>query len=441
MARLFDSRKSRSRQKQLIKPDSLEIVDLSEDGRGVGRHLNKVVFVEGALPGETVEVSHFRNHPKYCEAQLKRLTVSSPDRVDPFCSHFDSCGGCQLQHLAPQIDLKQKRLEAHYEKNFSDNAPKWLDPVESKPQEYRSRARFVVDGDNQLSMRQKRSDSLVAISRCAILVPALAEVFEQLQRVLIQQPNKLGISHVELIDGEPRPALIVRHLKPLADQLLDTLNGVFKDRADVYFQPEKHGKLTDFSGVPIAPELSFGVSGSNLHFHPQDFTQVNREVNQKMVDIALDWLDIAPGDHVIDLFCGIGNFSIPILLQGASILGVEGSAEMASRAMQNAQNAGLNNFEFVAANLEDPDSLNQVRKKPCDKLLLDPPRAGAKQVCTNLVELPVPSLVYVSCNPATLARDAEILINGGYRWECIRLMDMFPQTTHVESISFFSFKQ
>ncbi len=444
MAKIFKA-KTKKRVSSDPSPKQLQIDSLSHDGRGIARHQGKAVFVDGGLVGEQVEVAHYRRQKNFSECQAKQILQSSPERVDPVCPVFDQCGGCQLQHLRAdkQIQYKQSALLSLLQRQYQLQPEMVLEPILSASVGYRSRVRFGIDSQRKLSFRQKLSDKLVAVGGCPVLEPSLQGLISGVQAWLDGLEARPGVTHIEMIAaadelGQESTALLVRHIKPLPrpqrEALLHSLGST-----QCWFQADKSGQLTGVDGNPVDPRLLviLNCQSIELAFSPRDFTQVNRAVNQQMVTQAMEWLQLQPSDKVADLYCGMGNFSLAIARQCQQLLGVEGVDAMVARAQENADRNSISGTEFKAMDLTSTDLSGMLRRRNITKLVLDPPRAGAKAVCEQMAQTAVENLVYVSCNPASFARDASILVEGGYRMTSLRVMDMFPHTSHMETMALF----
>lgn len=442
MARIFKaSRSSKPKASQKEKaPDSLTIVDLASDGRGVARHQGKAVFVAGALPGEEVEVMHYRRHKQFSECQTKAVIKASAQRVEPFCRHYDLCGGCQLQHLATeyQLSYKQKALISMLERQHNIVPKRLLGPIHSSDQGYRHRVRFGVSRDSKLAFRALASDQLVAIEHCPVLANSLSLLLPMLQDWLATLGDKPGVTHIELIAAEPKPAVVIRHLKPLDEQTLGRLK-TLEANAFCWLQPEKKGPLYDLSGELVNTPLSYRLPEYQLRFEfePGDFTQVNSGVNQQMVEQAIQWLEIKKDDDIADLFCGVGNFTLPIARFAHRVFAIEAEEGMVARGRHNARLNDLNNIDFRGFDLNTQALTQVLDREECKKVLLDPPRAGAKFVCEQIARSAVERVIYVSCNPASFARDSRLLVDAGFDLIELRALDMFPQTAHLETMALF----
>ena len=446
MARLFKPSAGAQKKRSTVEstPTKLAITDLSSDGRGVARHQGKTVFVEGALPGEQVEVIHYRRHKRFSECQTKAVIEPSAERVSPPCQHAQLCGGCQLQHLQAdkQVHYKQASVLSLLKRQAGVEPKHLLDPVTSTPDDYRSRVRFAVSADAQLAFRQQGSDQLVPIEQCSVLQTSLQVLMAEVQRWLLKLPKKSGITHIELISTGSERGVLVRHIRPLNVEHRSLLQQLIGD-ASCWFQSQKEPLLTSVDESEIDPRLHYSPTAESmpLGFHPKDFTQVNPLVNQAMVDQALSWLELESSDHVADLFCGIGNFTLPMSQLAAQVTGIEAVESMVERGRENARHQGIENVDFKALNLETQALRALLRNNRITKVLLDPPRAGAKFVCEQIATSNVDLVVYVSCNPASLARDAKLLADSGYKLVALRVLDMFPHTAHVESMALFTLSE
>ena len=450
-------RKQRERLRQQ-EPLTFTIESLSHEGRGVshyGSHpehnpdkAGKKVFVSFALPHEIVTAKVTESFKKYEEADTITVSNPSPDRVEPVCPHFTVCGGCSLQHWSTdaQIAFKQSVLAEHF-KHFGDLTPdEWLPPLRSTRTDYRRKARlgakFVFKKDSMLlGFRERSSGWLADMDVCKVLDAQIGERLVDLKAMLSSLVGRETIPQLEMAVGDDGVAMIVRHLQPLSDA--DTQ--IILDFAaplgwQVYLQPAGYDSVhrIDQPDAPMRLHYELPDFGVRFAFSPLDFTQVNRDINRQMVSLAVDMLDLKAGE--LDLFCGLGNFSLPLARrvgETGQVIGVEGSEEMVERGFENAKLNGLNNLEFYAQDLTKDFSHQPWAKQGFDALLIDPPRSGAEEVMQYLARFNARRIVYVSCNPATLARDAGILATQGYRMRKAGVMDMFTHTGHVESIALF----
>lgn len=422
----------------------LELDRLTHDGRGIGRWQGRTVFVEGGLPGERVQARVLKARSKLIETRVERLLSASPERQAPRCAHIDLCGGCSLQHMpeAVQLGVKQQAL-AQQLQHFAGLQPeRWMPPLLGPAYAYRQRTRLAMRWDKRrgvldVGYRQRSSSELVEISECPVLVPALEALVQALIPLLKKLDGRAGLGHVELIGGEA-PLMLVRHMQALSAADLKALQQLATQHGVVcWLQPGEADSLHRLGeDTGTSPGYQLVDQGLLLEFMPGDFIQVNARINQLMVNQALEWLAVEPGEQVLDLFCGVGNFALPLARAGARVIGVEGSADMVCQAQHNAQINRLEGLHFFQADLSkrvEDDRLVTA----CQAALLDPPRDGAEQLVQQLAERAVGRILYVSCNPATLARDAGLLAARGYRLVQAGIMDMFPQTAHVEAMALF----
>jgi 23S rRNA (uracil1939-C5)-methyltransferase len=417
---------------------------LSHEGRGIARIDGKVTFIDGALPGETVRIRYLRRQAKFDNAETIEVLTPSPDRVQPHCPHFGVCGGCLLQHQAPaaQIAAKQQSLTELLAHVGNVSPERWLAPLTGPLWGYRRRARlgahFVSKQDGMLvGFREARSRFLADLHSCPILDERIGPLLPAMRELLASLSCANRIPQVEVACGDDSAALILRHLVPLSPSDLDRLAAFARQhRLQIWRQPQGPESV-----VPVEPAeppaLSYRLDdGSVLEFGPTDFVQVNAAMNRRTVTQALDLLALAPTDEVLDLFCGIGNFTLPIARRAARVTGIEASETLLARARYNAARNGITNVDFRPANLYAEDV--QWPPAQTDKLLLDPPRQGAIEILKRMPQERPSRIVYVSCYPATLARDSQYLVHVlGYRLAAAGVMDMFPHTGHVESMTLF----
>ena len=438
-------------------PFPLEILDLSHDGRGVGRRPapdggpGKTVFVAGALPGERVMARQTAKNRHFDEATTVEVLQASPDRVTPRCAHFGTCGGCVLQHLeeSKQILAKQDVLLDNLQRIGHVQAGTLLPPLADAAWGYRRKGRFSVrrveKKDKTLVGFREADPRFVAdLSECHTVIPEIGTRLPALQALVDGLEARRDIPQIEFIAGEPSGglsgvALVFRHLQPLSDG----------DRAALVAFGQAHGMMIFLQpgGIdsvhplwPEAPQLAFDLPqwGLSLAFRPLDFIQVNAGLNHRMIARAIELFDVQPGDRVLDLFCGLGNFTLPLARVAREVVGVEGEAGLVARARENADRNGLANATFHAADLAQDLSGHPWMRAGFDRLLLDPPRSGADAVLKQLPLKGLKRIVYVSCHPGSLARDAGYLVNErGWRLVSAGVMDMFPHTAHVESIAVF----
>jgi 23S rRNA (uracil1939-C5)-methyltransferase len=424
----------------------LDITDLLHDGRGVGRLEGKAVFVSGALPGETVRVRQTGRNRHFDEGETLEVLKRSPDRIEPRCPHFGVCAGCVLQHLDQdkQIGAKQHVLEENLSRIGHVTPGRTLEPLVDQAWGYRRKGRFSVryvekKGRTVIGFRELNPRFVAELGECHTILPELGLRIGELSALVDSLAGKRTIAQIEFIAGDGPVALVFRHLEALAESDLEILRGFARDSGfAILLQP---GGVDSVRPLwPEALDLSFPIPDFDLRlaFRPLDFIQVNAGLNQKMIARALELLDPQQEDRVLDLFCGLGNFTLPLARRAGRVVGVEGEAGLVARARDNADRNGLGNVQFYAADLAKDLSQEPWMREGFDKLLIDPPRAGAAEVLAQLPLKGIRRIVYVSCHPGSLARDAGFLVSErGYKLVAAGAMDMFPQTAHVESIALF----
>jgi len=440
------------RRKKLPEPRIATIESLSHDGRGICHVDGKVVFVHRALPGEEVRFRYCRTRGKFDEGDVLEILKASPLRIEPRCQHFGICGGCSQQHLDTdtQITFKQDRLLENLKKIGNVTPETILPPLTSEAWGYRRKARLGVnymrrDQVVRVGFRERSSSFLADLKRCEVLHPRIGDLIEELSELIGSLSIKDKIPQVEVAVGDDNAALVFRHLEALTNVDLSLLSS-FGKKNDLWVYLQSGGPKTvkrlwpeaDSTGSETGLSYRLPDYEVELHFLPTDFTQVNAGLNRKMINRALELLEPQTDDRILDLFCGLGNFSLPLARKARAVVGVEGEEGLVERARGNARYNNMLNVEFHTTDLNGDLSTEPWYGTGFNKLLLDPPRSGAPVVVANLPE-PFPErIVYVSCDPATLARDAGILVNEqGYRLVCAGVMDMFPHTAHVESIALF----
>ena len=424
------------------------IESLDHEGRGVAHVDGKAIFIEGALPGEQVTYTSFRRKPTFENARADAILKASSQRVEPRCPHFGVCGGCSMQHLDPlaQAAAKQRVLEDAFWHIARLRPESILPPIIGPAWGYRRRARLTVrkvvkKGGVLVGFHEKRSSYVADMTTCAVLPAPIAALLLKLRDLVgaLSIPERLP--QIEVAAGDGPTVLVLRNLEPLttADE---TRLRAFADVEGVtlYLQPGGPDTAALFHPVDAAPPTyrlaDFDVS---LRFRPTDFTQVNHDVNRVLVRRALGLLHVQAGESVADMFCGLGNFTLPLARMGARVIGVEGSAGLVARARENAVLNGLEDrIGYHVANLFVVTTEQLAAWGRFDKMLIDPPREGAVELVKAFDEHAPGRIVYVSCNPATLARDAAVLVHEkGYRLVAAGIANMFPQTSHVESIALF----
>ena len=439
-------RNNNRRQKLPLDPVETSIESLSHDGRGVARIEGKTVFIDGALAGEQVKFIYSKKHSKYDEGRTIEVLKASPDRVEAKCQHFGVCGGCSLMHMAPeaQLALKQKTLEDHLTHFGNVKPEQWLAPLEGPLWGYRRKARlgvkYVPKKERVLvGFREKGTPFLAMLERCEVLDPRVGARLSELGDMIAKLDGYNRIAQIEVAMDDEHTALVFRNLDPLSQQDQDALIA-YGQTNDLWIYLQSGGPDTVTPIWPETPQLSYAPEeGLNLEFEPNDFTQVNAGINKKMIQRTMELLDVSAEDRILDLFCGLGNFTLPLATRVTEVVGVEGDEALVRHARNNATNNNLANATFEQADLTKTELKDYPwAKAGFNKILLDPPRSGAFEVLHQLAALGAERLVYVSCNPATLARDAgELVNNHGYTLVSTGVMDMFPHTTHVESIALF----
>ncbi len=439
----------RRRRKRL--PEGLfpaEIEALSHDGRGVARVEGKTVFMELALPGEQVLFRYLHRRKSFDEGVAVEVVKASPDRVEPRCPVFGRCGGCALQHMAhgAQLELKERNLLEQLHHFGGVEPEERLEPIIGPIWGYRRSARlgarYVKKRREVLvGFRERWSGFIVDMEECPILAGPFSELIRPLRGLVTGLSIREAVPQIELFKADSAAAMVVRHLEPLSPLDLEALNAFSRDHGvAVYLQPGGPATVAPLDVVATGSSLSYTLPafGVELRFRPGDFIQVNGEINRRLVERALELLAPERSHRVLDLFCGIGNFSLPLATVAGEVIGCEGSSEMVKRASENASANGLANLRFLAADLTDEATLAGLLTGPVDLVLLDPPRSGAKEVCRALARMEIERICYVSCNPATLARDAGILAEGGFRLLKAGVVDMFPHTAHAEAVALFA---
>lgn len=422
------------------------IGDLSHDGRGVARPDGKVVFVEGALPGERVLLRMRRRGRDFDEAELVEVLDAAPERVQPRCAHFGVCGGCVLQHMDPaaQIIAKQKQLLENFKRIAGLVPERVLPALTAEVWNYRRKARLSVKhvakkGRVLAGFRERNPRFVADVRVCEILDDRIGARVEAIARMVGTLSAVAEIPQIEIAAGEGVPALVIRHLRPLTQLDRERLIAFARSESfAIYLQP---GGIDSVHLLwPDDHELKFRLPerGLRYRFAPLDFIQVNDGLNSAMIEHALSLLALTRDDLVLDLFCGLGNFSLPLAQQAGRVVGVEGEGGLVRRACDNAIANRLNNVEFSVADLAGDLSAAEWVQKPYTAVLIDPPRTGAQALLEQLRFPHARRVVYVSCHPGSLARDARILSERhGYRLAAAGVMDMFPHTAHVESIALF----
>lgn len=442
---------SRRRRKKRLpeEPVEVQIEALSAEGRGIAYVDGRTVFIDQALAGERVFFKYTKLKKNIAEGRAVEILQPSPERVVPQCKAFEMCGGCSLQHMAPeaQLALKQKTFLEHLEHIAKIVPRNVFNPVTGPVWGYRHKARlgvrYVHNKEKVLvGFRERGSSFITDTERCEILQVNVGAIINDLSDCIGRMELKRHIPQIEVAIGDKQTVLVFRHLEPLPEgdkKLLRKL--AVKHELVIYLQAGSPDELEPL--WPEQPDVLFYELPEHevrIEFQPLDFTQVNPVINRKMLGKTIEFLQLDKNDQVLDMFCGLGNFSLPMAKQCAYVTAVEGSLAMVLKGRDNAVKNNIENVEFVFADLYSDDIVSAPwLKKKYNKILLDPPRSGASEVLKYLARMGAERIVYVSCHPATLARDAGTLVNElGYTLTDAGIMDMFPHTTHVESMAVFA---
>jgi 23S rRNA (uracil1939-C5)-methyltransferase len=435
---------------------SLMVEQFNHDGQGIGYVDNKICFVQGALPGEQVRAQIFADKAKMAKAKTIEVLQANPKRVVPPCEHFGQCGGCQLQFAAHdyQLELKQQAVSGLFKRFAKQQDLPWQPALQATPWSYRRAARIGVwferkTAEFTVGFRRLNDKRLTQINHCAVLVKPFAALFSEFKLLLPQLQGGRSVTHLQVVSADNVNLVVVRHTQALSEQDKQLLVEVGKTNDWFMVSEYDKGCFEPLCAdqLPVLNYLLAANGGDNiqLNFEVGDFIQVNQSINQQMINQAIDWLALDASDVVLDLFCGVGNFSLPLASVCDKVVGVEGVDAMVERATNNANINGLANVDFYQANLA-ADFDNKKVDKPLwlkqkySKVLLDPARAGAQEIMASVARLKPQKVLYVSCEPLTLARDSAILIAKGYRLKKIALMDMFAHTRHVEVMVLFEKK-
>jgi len=432
------------------KQSACTIDSLSHDGRGITTLNGKTSFIYGALPQEEVLCQLTKRHSRYNEGEVLEILKPAKNRVTPACAHFSLCGGCSMQHMDDnhQVRFKEQMLleQLHH---FGKVTPESiLPPLMGKTWHYRRKARLGVRYVRKkervlVGFREKSTNYLTDIESCAVLHASVGLKISALQELIRSLSQFEQIPQIEVAVGDTETALIFRHMTDLPQSDLDKLQAFAQShQLHIYLQPNSPKPLSKLWPLNSSEFLHYSLKMPRkeltMTFHPLDFIQVNGEINQALIHQALELLDVQTSDDVLDLFCGLGNFTLPIALQAKQVIGVEGSDLMVQRATMNALHNNIDNASFYSANLMEPSATTDWMNKKYDKILLDPPRTGAKEIIAHFKKFSAQKICYVSCNPATLARDAgELVHTHHYKLKKVGVVNMFPHTAHIEAIALF----
>ena len=426
---------------------TVRIESLTNDSRGVAHHEGKAVFVDGALPGELVQCQTTRRSSKYDTAKVVEVLEASEDRVQPRCSAAGVCGGCSLQHMADesQIHAKQQVLLENLMQIGKLRPQTVLPPLHGAHWNYRRKARLGVKlvpkkGGVLVGFREKQSGYLAVMDRCDVLDERFSNLIIPLRELIGRLSIARRIPQVEIAAGDDTAVMVFRHLESLSELDQELLKS-FAQQHDVAIMLQGGGPDSIQPLYPASQtllEYRLDEWDVSIRFRPTDFTQVNASINKLMISRALELLAPEADDEVLDLFCGIGNFTLPLARVSKHITGIEGDSLLVNMARENAMSNGISNADFITADLYDAPLDGSWLHRKWDRILLDPPRSGAMEVIERLPELNPKRIVYVSCNPATLARDCDLLVHKhDFKLSAAGVMDMFPHTNHVESIAVF----
>ena len=440
--------RKRIRKKKLPEaPVKATIESLSHDGRGVTHVDGKVVFIDEALPGEEVEFIYTDSRRDYAEGKVDMLLTRAKDRGDPECSHYGVCGGCSFQHVksSAQIQIKQSLLEEQFARIGKLEIPELWQPLNGPHWGYRHKARMGVKyvpkkGRVLVGFRERRNPFLAEIEQCIVMHPSVGTRLMDLSEMIGGLTIKDKIPQIEVAIGDEDCVLAIRVLEPPTDDDKERMRAFAQStQIALYLQSKGPDSIVPlWPEAPVLPTYALPDQEIVFRFRPAMFTQVNTEINRKMVNRVLEALDLSEDDSVLDLFCGLGNFTLPMARKAGKVVGIEGDQPLINHAKENARLNGIENVEYHAADLTRDLSEKPWANQTYHKILLDPSRAGASEVLPWFKTWNPQRVVYVSCNPSTLARDAGILVNDlGYRLIKAGVMDMFPQTAHVESIALF----
>lgn len=434
MAQIFRAKKAAKPSKQI----ELNIESMDHQGRGVARHEGKVCFVAGALTGERVRALVVQAKSKLLEAKMTKVLNASKERVKPFCPHYQQCGGCSLQHQSVdgQLNEKQHAVEKLFARFANIKHLPWQAPITSMPLHYRRAARLACIYDKQsksmkLGFRASQSKQIIEIAQCDVLVSPFDRIVNTLSALAQSLSEFRLISHIQLCQADNHNYVLCRHTKPLSASTRETLQNELEN-CQVLFDDGETPVV--YSQLPYYHLDEFGLT---LEFKLNNFIQVNQSVNEAMLRQATDWLQLSNDESVLDLFCGVGNFSLLLAKQAKNVIGVEGEAQSVAMAQQNAQTNQISNVQFHCFDLTQSITEAAWFDANLDVLVLDPSRPGALEVLQQLPLTQFTRILYVSCDPVTLARDASVIALAGFELEKLGLMNMFVHTGHIETMALF----
>jgi 23S rRNA (uracil1939-C5)-methyltransferase len=438
-----------ARRQRRREPETARIESATHDGRGIAATDGKKVFVAGALPGESVRFQRRKSRRNFDEAELLEVIEASPERIDPRCEAYGRCGGCSLQHVSDsqQRQIKEQSLRDNLERIGQVTPANWFEPMTGPIWNYRRRARLAVKdvfakGRVLVGFRERHAPFITDMHRCEVLAEPIDGLIDDLSDLICGLSISARLPQIEVAVADNASALVFRVLDPPSGEDIQRLAEFGKAQdIRVYLQPGGLDTVSllypDTAVDPLYYDLpEFEV---RIAFDAVGFVQVNREINQRMVHQAVELLDPGTDDRVLDLFCGIGNFSLPLARRAGTVLGIEGEAVLVSAAAANAKLNGIDNAAFRQADLSKIDGTEAWLREGWDLVLLDPARSGAQEIVAHIDAIGPRRIVYVSCHPGTLARDAGVLVNEkGFQCDAAGIIDMFPHTAHVESIAVFN---
>ena len=426
--------------------ETARIESVTHDGKGIAAVSGKKVFVAGALEGEEVSFRRRKRRRNFDEAELLEVLSASPRRIEPRCAVFELCGGCSLQHIgdAEQRQIKQQALQDALERIGKVTPDRWLEPIFDSSWNYRRRARLAVKdvagkGRVLVGFRERHAPFITDMHRCEVLASPIDALLDDLSALIGSLSLRSRLPQVEVAVAENATSLVFRVLDPPTDNDLESFKAFgAQHELRIYLQSGGPDTISLLQPEGPLPSLSYSLPDFDIviEFEATDFVQVNASVNRRMVATALELLNPGPDDRLLDLFCGIGNFSLPLARQCSHVLGVEGEQSLVECAKSNAERNGIGNCDFRTADLGKIDDSESWLADDWDGLLLDPARSGAMEVVRHIGRIDPSRIVYVSCHAATLARDLNMLVTEqGFRLEAAGIIDMFPHTGHVESIA------
>jgi 23S rRNA (uracil1939-C5)-methyltransferase len=424
------------------------VAALTHEGEGIIRG-GKAVFVPGALPGESITFRRTRSHRQHDEAELVEVLTPAPERITPRCAHFGVCGGCALQHLSPeaQLEAKDTELRDNLERLGKVTPLSWLPPLRGPVWSYRRRARLgakyvTKKGKVLVGFRERLGPFIADVQHCDVLAPPVGDLITPLANLIMTLSIRERVPQIEVAVADNAVALVFRVLDPPSSADLDRLREFRQAHGPrIYLQPAGLGSVHELDTPGEALRYGLPKFKVELEFLPTDFIQINGAVNEALVSRAVELLELTSSAEVLDLFCGIGNFTLPFARTAGRVVGVEGDAALVARARHNARLNQLENTEFHAADLARPPvaQTSPWLKKGYTHVVLDPPRAGAQEVLASVSSLAPQRVLYISCHPGSLARDLGVLVNEhGFTLEAAGVLDMFPHTAHFESLALLS---